>query len=101
MAGNPVYSLITSSKAQKEMAMSWLWYEEREEGLGDRLILAIMQKLHVIATNPELFSVKHSPYREANVAIFPFVIVYKIYKKKNLIEIISVFHTSRNPNRKY
>lgn len=101
MENNPVYSVIISSKAQKEMAASWLWYEEREEGLGDRLYEAVKQKLNTIAKNPEIFSMKRSPYREAKVAIFPFVIVYKIYKRKRLIEAVSVFHTSRNPKRKY
>jgi hypothetical protein len=101
MDGNPVYTIIISSKAQREMAASWLWYEEREEGLGDRLYAAVMQKLNIIAKNSDLFSIKHNPYREAKVSIFPFVIVYKIHKKKKLIEAVSVFHTSRNPKRKY
>jgi len=90
-----------SSKAQKEMALSWLWYEEREEGLGDRLVAAIMQKLNTIAQHPEVFSIKQNPYREMKISVFPFVIVYKIYKRKKLIETVSVFHTSRNPKGKY
>ena len=101
MESNPVYTIIISSKAQKEMAASWAWYEEREEGLGDRLYAAVAQKLNVIEKNSDLFSIKHSPYREAKVSIFPFVIVYKIYKRKKLIEVVSVFHTSRNPKRRY
>ena len=83
------------------MAASWLWYEQREEGLGDRLYAAIKQKLKTIAGSPEIFSPKHRPYREAKVSVFPFLIVYKVYKRKKLIEAVPVFHTSRNPKRKY
>ena len=83
------------------MAASWLWYEEREQGLGDRLFTAVMQKLNAIVENPDIFSEKHKPYREAKVSVFPFVIVYKVYKRKKLVEAVSVFHTSRNPKRKY
>ncbi len=83
------------------MAASWLWYEEREQGLGDRLFSAVMQKMNTIAENPDIFSIKRNPYREAKVSVFPFVIADKIYKRKKLIEAISVFHTSRNPKRKY
>ena len=101
MESSTAYTLLVSSRAQKEMAASWQWYEEREEGLGDRMVAAVMQKLSTIAKNPELFSIKHSPYREVKVSIFPFVVVYKIYKRKRMIEAISVFHTSRNPKRKY
>ena len=76
-------------------------YEDREASLGDRLVAEVMQKLRTIVQNPDLFSVKHSPYREVKVSVFPFVIVYKIYSRKKLIEAISVFHTSRNRKRKY
>jgi plasmid stabilization system protein ParE len=101
MAGDPVYTVIVTAKAQKELAEAWRWYEEREEGLGDRLVAAVMQKLNTIGKGPEIFSVKHRPYREAKVSVFPFLIVYKINGKQKLVEAVSVFHTSRNPKRKY
>ena len=62
MENNPVYSVVISSKAQREMAASWLWYEEREEGLGDRLFSAVINKLNSIAKNPDAFSIKCRPY---------------------------------------
>jgi hypothetical protein len=101
MASDPVYTVVLSSKAQNEIAASWQWYEEREHGLGDRLMLSVMQKLNAIAKNPAIFSIKRKPYREANISVFPFLIVYKINKNQKLIEVASVFHTSRNPKKKY
>jgi plasmid stabilization system protein ParE len=101
MEGNSVYTVILSSKAQKELAAAWQWYEEREEGLGDRLVALVMQKLNSVVNTPALFLIKHKPYREAKVSVFPFLIVYKVYEKRKIIEAVSVFHTSRNPKRKY
>jgi plasmid stabilization system protein ParE len=101
MESNLSYSLLISSKAQSEMARAWLWYEDRESVLGDRFIDAVRQKVKTVVKNPDLFSIKHNPYREVLVSVFPFVIVYKIYRKKKLIEIVSVFRTSRNPERKH
>ena len=70
------------------MAASWLWYEEREEGLGDRLFSAVINKLNSIAKNPDAFSIKCRPY-------------IKYTKEKSWSRQFSVFHTSRNPTRKY
>ena len=39
MESKPVFKLIISSRAQKELAASWKWYEDREAGLGDRRLL--------------------------------------------------------------
>lgn len=101
MENNPVFSLLVSSKAQKELALSWEWYEDRQQGLGDRFTAAVIQQLNTIIDNPETFSVRHKPYHEAKVSVFPFVIVYKIDKRRKRVEVISIFHTSRNPKAKY
>ena len=38
MAIRAGYSAIISSRAQKEIAQSWEWYEDRQQGLGDRFV---------------------------------------------------------------
>jgi hypothetical protein len=83
MADRPAISVIISSRAQKEMAESWAWYEDRLAGLGDR------------------FPTRFKSYKEAPVPTFPFLLIYRISKKSNLIRVVSVFHTSRNPKKKY
>ena len=93
--------VVISSRAQKEIALSWQWYEEREPELGDRFVAAVRQKIGTISKDPEIFAIKHKPYREASVSVFPFLIIYKVNKRQRLVEIISVFHTARNPKRKY
>jgi plasmid stabilization system protein ParE len=101
MENNSGFSLLVSSKAQKELELSWEWYEDRQQGLGDRFTTAVIQQLNTIVKNPEAFSVKHKTYREAKVPVFPFVIVYKVHNRRKLIEAISIFHTSRSAETKY
>lgn len=95
------YISIVSSRAQKEMAQSWNWYEDRQQGLGDRFVKEIMKKIFTIEENPERYSIKFKQYREAIVEIFPFVVIYRINEHKKFIRIVAVFHTSRNPKKKY
>jgi len=101
MASSTAYSTLFSNKAHKEVLASWSWYEERQQGLGDRFLEEIQLKIQKIQENPEQFAAKYKYYRETAVSIFPVLIIYKIDKKSKLIRIISVFHTARNVKKKY
>jgi hypothetical protein len=37
MGNKAGYSIILSGRTQKEIAQSWEWYENRQQGLGDGL----------------------------------------------------------------
>jgi len=88
--------------AEKEYLESYRWYEEQQENLGERFALSVRKKLQTISFNPYFYSKKKGRYHEASLGKpFPFVIVYIIDKKQNLIVVTSIFHTSRNPKRKY
>lgn len=95
------HTSIISSRAQKEMAKSWSWYEERQKGLGDRFAKEVMKIIFAIEENPERHHVRFKTYREAMIDIFPFVVIYRIPTTSNIIRIVAVFHTSRNPKKKY
>jgi plasmid stabilization system protein ParE len=101
MESNAGYTIVLSVKAQFELEESWQWYEGREIGLGARFIDEVLNKINTLATFPEVHSIKNRQYRETVVPAFPFVIVYRVMKKEKLIEVVSVFHTSRNPKDKY
>ncbi len=101
MVNNPLYTSILSARAEKEINASWSWYEDRQEGLGDRFVQEVLDKINTIEQNPELFSFKHKLYREASLTIFPVVIIYRVNKKKKIANILSIFHTARNYKNKY
>ncbi len=93
--------IILTSKALKELDESFLWYEERLEGLGDRFIGFIEKSFHLIELNPERFPLKTKSFREFVVDKFPYVIIYEYIKEEQKIIVLHVFHTKRNPKRKY
>ena len=90
-----------SSIAQKEFEESIAWYEERGTGLGDRFADVIYEAADAILLNPEACRKSRSPYREFVVDEFPYIIVYEILKKENVINVLHIFHTSRNPKFKF
>lgn len=95
------YTVVLHPETEKEYLTSFLWYEERSPGLGERFEQAVESKIQSIANNPLHYPTKKKNYREALVSVFPFLIVYKIYPEKKEIFIASIFHTSRRPGKKY
>src|SRR5258708_27960757 len=101
MAGKPVMPIVISSRAQKEIEESWAWYEDRLAGLGDRFLKKILDRFQQIELNPDRFPTRFKSYKEAPVDTFPFLVIYRTSKKSNMIRVVSVFHTARNPKKKY
>lgn len=101
MVNKPAYSSTISSRAQKEISESWNWYEERQQGLGDRFVKEVIYRITEIEQHPERYPSRFKSYKETLIDTFPYLIIYRVNKSKKLIRIVSVFHTSLSPRKKY
>lgn len=95
------YLLIFHPVADKEYSEAYQWYEERLEGLGDRFLKAVEEQLARIILKPLLFPKKKGVFRETKTDTFPYMIVFKVLEKRKIILIAAIYHTSRNPKKKY
>ena len=95
------YSVVFSDRAQRELTDSWKWYEERKYGLGEQFSDAVLKTVIQLESNPEKGLLRSLVFREAIVRNFPFLIIYRIDKADKVVFIHSVFHSRRNPKRKY
>ncbi len=94
-----VFKIIISELASLEITESIEYYESRKKGLGKQFLNSLRMALAILKSNPELFSIKRKlVYREMPLAKFPFIIIYEIIESE--VVIYSVFHTSRNPDKK-
>jgi toxin ParE1/3/4 len=74
-----MYQLRVLQKAREDMQKSADWYEEQQDGLGERFLLHVIGTLRLIEVNPLHYEEKFSKqFRFAKVSIFPYVIVFKI-----------------------
>jgi toxin ParE1/3/4 len=90
--------LVLRRVAEKEFDDSIAWYESQRQGLGREFRAAIEQYFERIADNPErLPKVRGEVRRAVVLRRFPFVIHFLIEKER--IVILSVFHTSREPEQ--
>jgi plasmid stabilization system protein ParE len=95
-----MYQLRILQNAREDMQKSADWYNEQQSGLWERFLLHVIETFKLIEVNPLHYEEKFSrEFRFARVAVFPYVIVFKI--KKHLVVINAVFHTSRNPKKNF
>jgi hypothetical protein len=72
------------------------FYNLQSEGLGNKFIIEIDRTISIIKKYPESFGEYTNHTRKAVVNIFPYNIIYTLYK--NYIEVIAIAHQHRKPN---
>ena len=95
------YTIVLLPRARKELLEAWDWYDSRWTGLGDRFMSEVEKRLQQIEKTPERYKERMKGFRETQVKVFPYLIIYRLQKRKKLISVSSIFHTSRNPGKKY
>ncbi|MDN3580225.1 type II toxin-antitoxin system RelE/ParE family toxin [Mucilaginibacter flavus] len=95
------YDLKIRQEASKEFSNAFAWYEEQQQGLGATFANAIQRKLNQITRYPYHYKADYNQYHQAVIEKFPFLIVYTIDEKLKQINVMAIFHTSRNPDRKF
>ena len=81
--------------AQQELIDAAVWYDDRQEGLGDEFVDEVSDKVVNICKMPERFPVVHDDVRQAILRGFPFVVYFRLVGDRILV--VSVFHASRDP----
>jgi len=71
------------------------FYEERQEGLGDRLLDAVEEAIAFIRMHPTIWRSDEKGRRKYRAKRFPYLIIYKI--KNDSLYILAIAHTSRKP----
>ncbi|MBD0331725.1 MAG: type II toxin-antitoxin system RelE/ParE family toxin [Chitinophagaceae bacterium] len=96
------YHAIFHAEVKTDYDEAYVWYESQEEGLGEKFLAAVRNKIEEIVISPETYGERtEKGYREAVVDGFPFSIIYTVYKKKKEIFISSIHHHKKNPKKKY
>jgi len=90
---------VLSIQAEHELEDALYFYDLISTKIGDSFIKQIDACIESILLNPETYKLEFDVYRQAVVKKFPFVIIYT--KIDSTILISAIFHTSRNPNKKF
>lgn len=90
-----MFKLIFKPLAEIDIAEAAIWYNFQREGLGEEFLLALEAKFNEIQRNPHQFSIIYKNVRRAFPNRFPYGIFF--ITEENIIYILAIVHTSRNP----
>jgi toxin ParE1/3/4 len=89
------FSIEISDDAEVDFDKSYEYYYEDSPKVADTFFKRINLGFENIKQNPNSFPIAHKDVRKYVVEKFPFVIYYRIVD--TVIQVIAIFHTSRNP----
>ena len=91
------YNLIIKEEAKHEIVEAYNWYEDKQNKLGDKLLVSLDECFNTILKNPKIFAKQIQNIRQAIVKTFPYVVIYEIEQKQ--IIVYAVFNTNQNPGK--
>jgi ParE toxin of type II toxin-antitoxin system, parDE len=88
-------TIVMVPMARREMLRAAIWYERRQEGLGDRFLDEISASLQDIVAFPSAFSPIDLTYRRKLLNVFPFAIVYRV--DGDTVTVLAIANFKRRP----
>jgi toxin ParE1/3/4 len=88
--------VVLRDEAKAEMNEAFDYYENRKAGLGVDFVAKVQQVFDRISRNPRMHQLVFADIRRAVVTRFPYCVFYRTDDTR--VEVIAVFHTSRDPS---
>jgi len=88
-------TIIFRPEAEEDVRQSYLWYEERQIGLGRRFIDSLDAALTGIRERPLVYQVVEGNVRRALTRRFPYGVFFLTEPQR--IVVLAVLHTARDP----
>ncbi len=88
--------VVLRAEAQAEFDEAFDYYETQRTGRGVDFAARVQDVFDRIAANPQLHAVVLADVRKTVVLRFPYCVYYRAEAAR--IEVIAVFHTSRDPS---
>ena len=87
--------VVYRRKVGRDLAGGFGYYEEQNEGLGERFLAAVDSAFDAIENYPEMFSRVHGEVRRAVLSKFPYAVFFRVEAKR--VVVLTVLHTARDP----
>lgn len=71
------YKVIVKESADENITETFLYYESRQAGLGERFLKCWENHLEVLQLDPNLYQKKYKDFRQLLIKPFPYHIITK------------------------
>ncbi len=96
-----IYYLEFDPKAIEEIEHSFGWYLEKSIPTAEGFRAELEEVTDVVCRDPYVWPSYEFGIREVLMNRYPFTVVYSIFEETQTVVVISVFHQSRHPKKKY
>jgi hypothetical protein len=94
-----MYQLIVKPRAIIMAKDAYHWYKEQQLGLGELFLHELESCYDKLEVWPAAYTTIKKDFRHIVLRTFPYVVVFKLIKDD--VVVYAVFHTSRNPKKKF
>ncbi|MCP5500976.1 MAG: type II toxin-antitoxin system RelE/ParE family toxin [Leptospiraceae bacterium] len=91
------YKLLLTNEAAYDLEEVIDYYENVREGLGKDFFLSYQKAEELIKSNPKIYACIEGEVRRALTDKFRYSIFYHIIENQQIVEVLAVIHTSRDP----
>jgi toxin ParE1/3/4 len=88
--------IVLRDEAKAEFDEAFDWYDARRAGLGTEFVAEVQMVFDRIAANPLMHAAMLEDIHKGVVRRLPYSVFYRPHS--NRVEIITVFHNSRDPS---
>ena len=93
----PEYKIRIHSDAIDDLQKATKWYEDQVDGLGSRFEKQVVKQINKLKTTAGIYTIRYYKVRCVVIEKFPFMIHFTIDDNHQYVDILALFHTSRNP----
>jgi hypothetical protein len=91
------FKLVYAAEVFDDLQENIDWYNQKQHGLGSRFFKAVKEQISRIKKTPYNIAIRYDDVRCAKVKRFPYLVHFKIFEGLNIIKVIAVFSTHRDP----
>jgi hypothetical protein len=91
------YSLLLTHEALIDVEEAAQWYDSKQEKLGEEFSETALNYFEYLTRNAHSHPRVRGEYRELTMKRFPYVIIYRIIKEKEVL-VLGIIHTKKHPS---
>lgn len=95
------WNVRPSVRAKYEFMDAVTYFESVSISISDKFIMQLFDSLEIIERNPLAYRKVKGNFRQFVLQEMPFLIVSTVHPMKGEVIIHSIFHTARNPQKKF
>ena len=93
------YKIVFTPGAKEDLRNAAIWYNKQRKGLGKDFVKRIRERAAEIQDLPLSCQIRYKDIHTAVIEQFPYMMHYWVNEDNKTIYIITILHTSQDPNK--